>query len=99
MAPSVAELPSESQVDQVSDNLEQLKLSATGKQDVWSSYNSSACELIYNVDKNGPSYNFYLPYYDGNEKWPPTEVHGSSALYSFFLADTWNDEQSMSTLV
>ncbi|KAF8552160.1 TauD-domain-containing protein [Imleria badia] len=24
---------------------------------------------------NGPSYPFYLPYYDGNEKWPPTEVH------------------------
>ncbi|KAG8221739.1 hypothetical protein J3R82DRAFT_2029 [Butyriboletus roseoflavus] len=32
-------------------------------------------ELTPNCDKNGASYPYYIPYFDGNEKWPPTEVY------------------------
>lgn len=93
MAPSIAELAP--QVTEVSDKVEQLKLNAPGKQDVSSPYPVMTCDLNSNYNKNGPSYPYYLPYFEGGEKWGPTQVYGSSVCISHFVM-TENYEQNMS---
>jgi sulfonate dioxygenase len=79
MAPSITETVTTA-VDQTSNgiaklNLRQDKPTESTKKDVST---EDINLIIVNVTstQQGPSYPFYFPYYDVNEKFPPTELFG-----------------------
>jgi hypothetical protein len=82
MSPSVAQLTPET-VDPVKVAKENIKAQEVKSDNVSIAFTfTSLCLLI--PFYQGPSYPFYYPYFDVNEKFVPTEPFGMFYIYSIF---------------